>query len=84
MTVQHLIKNITRWLLVAVAVVLLVTGLGITEFRIVEYLSFGLLTKSLAQKIHTMPGLWISFLVLLVVHISLSFISRTRNKRGSL
>ncbi len=84
MTVQSLVKSIIRWLLAAVAVVLLITGLGITEFRIVEYLSFGLLTKSLAQRIHTTPGLWISFLVLLALHISLSCIGRARNKRSSL
>jgi hypothetical protein len=81
---QHLSKIIIRWLLAAVALILLVTGLGITEYRIVEYLSFGLLTKSLAQKIHTTPGLWISFLVLLVLHIALSLTDRARNKRGSL
>jgi hypothetical protein len=63
----------------AIVVVLLITGLGITEYRIFENLSFGLLTKSLSQKIHTALGLWISFAVLLVLHISLSFIDRKKN-----
>jgi hypothetical protein len=80
----RLSKNIVRWLLAAAALVLLVTGLGITEYRIVEHLSFGLLSKSLAQKIHTTPALWISFLVLLVLHISLSLTGRARNKRRSI
>jgi len=65
--------------LLAVALVLLITGLGITEYRIVENLSFGLLTKSLSQKVHTAPGLWIFFVVLLAMHISLPFIGRKKN-----
>ncbi len=65
-------------MLAAIAVVLLITGLGITEYGIVESLSFGLLTKSLAHKIHTAPALWISFLVLLVLHIFLS-VRRAKN-----
>jgi hypothetical protein len=63
----------------AVVVLLLITGLGITDFRIVETISFGLLTKNLAHRIHTAPGLWISFAVLLALHISLSFIKRKKN-----
>jgi len=79
MSGQRLSKSIIHWLLAAVAVVLLITGLGITEYGIVEYLSFGLLTKGLAHKIHTAPGLWVSFLVLLVLHIFLPFIGRVKN-----
>jgi cytochrome b subunit of formate dehydrogenase len=75
----RLARKIIQWLLLAVAVVLLVTGLGITEFRIVETATFGLLSKALAQQIHTAPGLWIFFVVLLAAHISLSLIWRKKN-----
>jgi cytochrome b subunit of formate dehydrogenase len=75
----RLARKIIQWLLLAVAVVLLVTGLGITEFRIVETASFGLLTKNVSQQIHTAPGLWIFFVVLLAAHISLSLILRKKN-----
>jgi hypothetical protein len=74
-----LARRIIQWLLLAMAVVLLITGLGITNFRIVETISFGLLTKNLAHRIHTAPGLWISFVVLLALHISLPFIGRKKN-----
>jgi hypothetical protein len=50
-----------------VAIVYLVTGFGITEYRIFETLTFGLLTKSLAHQIHM--NLEIPFIVLLVLHI---------------
>jgi uncharacterized membrane protein len=75
----RLARKIIQWLLLAAAVVLLVTGLGITEYGIMETISFGLLTKSVAHKIHVAPALWISFLVLLALHISLYFISRKKN-----
>ena len=75
----RLSKSIIHWLLAAVIVVLLITGLGITEYGIVESLSFGLLNKALAHKIHTAPALWISFLVLLILHIALPFIGRKKN-----
>ena len=58
--------QVTHWALAVVAVVFLVSGFGITEFRIVETLTFGLLTKTLAFKIHEV--LWIPFVILLVLH----------------
>lgn len=67
---QNWLKRIIRWLLVVVMVMYFVTGFGITEFRIVEALSFGLLTKSIAFKIHY--NLWIPLIVLLGLHLSLS------------
>ena len=75
----RLIRKIIQWLLLAVALVLLISGLGITEYRIVETISFGLISKSLAHQIHTAPGLWIFFVVLLALHISLPFIRRKEN-----
>jgi hypothetical protein len=65
--------------LLAVAVVLLISGLGITYYGAVETISFGLLTKSLSHQIHTAPGLWIFFVVLLALHIALPFIGRKKN-----
>lgn len=79
MSRRRLIGKIIQWLLLAVAVVLLISGLGITEYRIVETLSFGLITKNVAHQIHTAPGLWIFFVVLLALHIALPFIGRKKN-----
>ena len=64
------------------AAVFLVTGFGITEFRVVEALTFGLLTKNLAFRIH--ENLWIPLVVLLVLHIGFSpLISYINKKQGS-
>ena len=65
-----------HWLLAVLAVLYLVTGFGITEFRVVETVTFGLLTKSLAFKIHV--NLWIPFLVLLGMHVSLALMRKRR------
>jgi len=73
-----LVKRIVRWLLLTTTVLYLVTGFGITQFRIVESLTFGLLTKSLAFQLHN--NLWIPFVILLVLHIYLSLTSKMRAK----
>ena len=62
------------WLLLAVTVVFLVSGFGITEFRIVEAATFGLLTKSLAFKMHEI--IWIPFVILLVLHLALGLLKK--------
>jgi len=64
---QRLTKVTIHWLLTVLVVIYLITGFGITEYRIVEPLTFGLLTKSLAQKIHM--SLEIPFIILLILHI---------------
>jgi len=67
MTKQYLVKRIVHWLLAIVAIIYLITGFGITEFRTVEPLTFGLLSKSLSFKIHN--NLLVPFIVLLGLHI---------------
>jgi cytochrome b subunit of formate dehydrogenase len=69
--------QVTHWTFLVVAIVFLVSGFGITEFRIVETLTVGLLTKSLAFKIHEV--VWIPFVILLVLH-SYQGLSRKKNK----
>jgi cytochrome b subunit of formate dehydrogenase len=66
-TNQQLIRRTIHWLLTVVVIIYLITGFGITEYRIVEPLTFGLLTKSLAHKIHI--NLEIPFIILLILHI---------------
>jgi len=67
MTNQQLVRRSIHWILTALVIIYLITGFGITEYRIVEPLTFGLLTKSLAQRIHM--SIEIPFIVLLILHI---------------
>ena len=63
----RIFAKIVHWLLIIITVLYLITGLGITEFRIIESLTFGLLTKNLAFRIH--DSLLIPFVILLIMHI---------------
>jgi len=67
MTNQQLVKRTIHWLLTVVVIIYLLTGFGITEYRIFESLTFGLLTKNLAHRIHM--NLEIPFIILVVLHI---------------
>jgi cytochrome b subunit of formate dehydrogenase len=64
---ENLARQVVHWLLVAVMVLYLLTGFGITEFRVVESVTFGLLSKNLAFNLHN--NLLIPFIVLLILHI---------------
>jgi cytochrome b subunit of formate dehydrogenase len=79
-TPQDLVKKIIIWLLAIVIVLYFVSGFGITEFRTVETLTFGLLTKNWAFKIHN--NLWIPFVVLLALHLCLPFIFKWKAKEA--
>jgi len=64
---QNTAKQIVHWSLLAVLLLYLLTGFGITSYRAVEFITFGLLTKPLAFKIH--DNLIIPFVVLIGLHI---------------
>jgi thiosulfate reductase cytochrome b subunit len=64
---QNTAKQVVHWALFAIVVLYVLTGFGITAYRTVELLTFGLLSKALAFKIH--DSLIIPFIVLMVLHI---------------
>ena len=74
MTKLKLTKNIIHWLLLVVIIVYLISGFGITEFRVVEALTSGLLTKKLSFKIH--DYVLAPLLILLSLHMFMSLFSR--------
>lgn len=65
-----LIKKIVYWSLFILIIVYLITGFGITQYNIVEALTFGLLSRNLSFIIH--ENLWIPFLILLALHMLFS------------
>jgi cytochrome b subunit of formate dehydrogenase len=69
MTQQWLkpLKAAVHWSLLVFTVLYLVSGLGITQYRIIEAVTLGLLTRSLAFRIHDV--LLIPFAALLCLHI---------------
>lgn len=75
-----LLQALTRWLLFLVVLIYIVTGFGITEFRTVERLSGGLLTKNASFEIH--DSLLIILVVLLLAHILLGRLLRYLQRRS--
>ncbi len=64
---ESLARQVVHWLLLAVIVLYLLTGFGITQYRVIEQVTFGLLAKPLSFQIH--DNLLIPFIVLLGLHI---------------
>lgn len=60
-------RSWTHWLLLIFTLTYVVTGLGMMYFRVVESLTFGLLTKNLSFRVHSF--LLIPFLIVLGAHI---------------
>lgn len=74
-------KLITHWTLLAISILFLFSGFGITEFRTVEAITGGLFTKVLAFRMHEV--LWIPFVVFLVLHVTFSVILRRRKMKAA-
>ena len=64
------LRRVVGWLLLILSLLLVITGLGITEYRIVGAATFGLLGKALSFQLHSF--LWIPFLLVLALHMALS------------
>jgi hypothetical protein len=74
--VLSLIRKIIQWLLLAATIMFLITGFGISQFRVVETVTFGWLSKSWAFRLH--DNLWIPFVILLALHICLPLVFKKR------
>jgi len=69
-TLQDQVKRAVHWSLIITTLIVLISGLGITEYRTVEFLTLGALTKQLSFKLHT--NLSVLFVLLLILHIHFS------------
>jgi cytochrome b subunit of formate dehydrogenase len=76
---QRLFERIIQWALLIVTFLYVLSGFGITEFRIIESATFGLLSKNLSFAIH--DNLLIPFIILLVVHVAFRPVKQMYQKR---
>ena len=77
-TRKQLIRKIGRvcgWLGLSLLLFTLLTGYGIAEFRIVTPLTFNLMNKALAQRLHAYTEA--PMMVLLLVHIGIAVWARS-------
>jgi thiosulfate reductase cytochrome b subunit len=72
------LRRVVGWLLLAFSLLIIITGLGITEWRTVEAVTLGLLPKALSFQLHSL--LWIPFLAILACHLLLSCRAGKRGK----
>ncbi len=64
-----------------VTVLVVMSGLGITEFRIIEPVTFGLLDRATAFRMHF--ALWLPFVALLIAHTVLTVRPKRRRPPAS-
>jgi hypothetical protein len=67
------------WILLGVTILYLLSGFGITYPGIVEPLTAGIMGKALAFRVHDL--LWIPFIALLAIHVTLNIGRLTRTRR---
>jgi len=72
-------RRTVHYIFTALTLVFFVSGLGITEFRAIEPLSGGLLTKALSFQIHN--ALTWPFIILLGLHIYLALTVRKMKEK---
>ncbi|MBU1111882.1 MAG: hypothetical protein ABIG93_02280 [archaeon] len=66
--VINIVKKIIQWTLFTIVALYVITGLEMTQFQLIEKITFGLLGKALSSRIHT--NLLIPFLILLIGHMT--------------
>ncbi|MFH1101260.1 MAG: hypothetical protein V1726_04390 [Methanobacteriota archaeon] len=71
MNLLQVIKTGTHLLLTIVIIILIITGLGITNYQVIEALSFGGLSKLTSYQIHS--NLLIPLIILLTLHLYFTF-----------
>ncbi len=74
------LRGIVHWLLAIAVLLYIVSGFGITQYRAVEAVTFGVLTKELSFRLHGI--LFLPFIVLLAFHIYFTVLGRKRGKKG--
>ena len=67
-----------HWTLTGLIALYIISGLGISQYKIMEKITFGLFTKVWAFKLHSY--LLIPFLIVLIAHIYLA-LSHKRTKK---
>jgi len=74
------IEQVIHKLFTAVTIIFLISGYGVSEYRLMEVITFGLLSKPLAFRIHSSLGL--PFIALLLTHIYLVHIRKRKVSFG--
>lgn len=63
-------RKTISWSLMVVVLVQILTGYGITRYRLIEKITFGILTKPMAFQLHSILMLPLAILIILHVYPS--------------
>ena len=74
------INKLVAYLSLVTIILFIISGLGITQFKIMGLLTFGLLTKSLSFKIHSYLIYPLIIFVLLHLYYSYNLFNRFKKK----
>jgi len=75
---KKLVRKIIHWGLLVIIIIFIITGLGFARYRVIESITFGLLTKPVAYQIHSY--LIFPLIVFLYLHILITW--KNKKKRG--
>ncbi len=73
-------RKVVHWLVTILIIVYIFTGLGITNYQIIEAVTFGQVSKLGAYQAHT--ALLYPFLITLGLHITFSFWQNRQKSRS--
>ena len=68
---KRLLRRIIHWGLLVIIIVFIITGFGIVRYRIIETMTFGLLSKPVSYQIHSY--LVFPLVVFLYLHVFLTW-----------
>ena len=81
MNTLNITKTLTTILLIIVISLFIITGYGITNYRMVESLTLGILTKPVSFQLHT--NLTAPLIVLVLLHITLALYKKLQKQNQS-
>ena len=72
-----LVRKIIHWGLLILIIIFIITGLGIARYRIIETLTFGLLSKSVSYQIHS----YFIYPLIVFLYLHIFFTWKKKKKR---
>ena len=76
---KYLYIKLINWSLLIFIIFYIITGFGITEFKFIEAITFGIISKPIAFQLHIF--LIYPFIILLILHITLTINKKSKWKR---
>ena len=76
---KYLYIKFIHWALLIFIIFYIITGFGITEYKFIEAITFGIVSKPIAFQLHIF--LIYPFIILLILHITLTINKKSKWKR---